>query len=187
MMIVCLSTACTSVVKNTSLDYPLLLSNGTYAYTANNCVKCQCYSANNWTWVYHLMVCNIGFLPFPLLASRRLILSEIFFFASFLDWWVRLQCEQSGLNITNGTCPSMECGSSGLSIGNSTSTTCNRTTCAYAGYTNQTIFTSLVESTCSCKFTLRVLMHYFEFVCSVNRMSGGIYKPEYSLSAMWVS
>lgn len=101
--------ACTSVVKNTSLDYPLLLSNGTYAYTANNCVKCQCHSANNWT----------------------------------------LQCEQSGLNITNGTCPSMECGSSGLSIGNSTSTTCNRTTCAYAGYTNQTIFTSLVESTCS--------------------------------------
>ncbi|RVW96629.1 Glycerol-3-phosphate acyltransferase 9 [Vitis vinifera] len=95
--------------KNTSLDYPLLLSNGTYAYTANNCVKCQCHSANNWT----------------------------------------LQCEQSGLNITNGTCPSMECGSSGLSIGNSTSTTCNRTTCAYAGYTNQTIFTSLVESTCS--------------------------------------
>ncbi|KAJ9704538.1 hypothetical protein PVL29_002888 [Vitis rotundifolia] len=102
--------ACTSVVRNTSLDYPLLLSNGTYAYTANNCVKCQCHSSNNWT----------------------------------------LQCEQSGLQISNGTCPSMECGSSRLYIGNSTSTTCNKTTCAYAGYTNQTIFTSLVtESTCS--------------------------------------
>ncbi|GKV16774.1 hypothetical protein SLEP1_g27365 [Rubroshorea leprosula] len=49
-------------------------------------------------------------------------------------------------------CPPMQCEASrGLLIGNMTSlSTCNRSTCAYAGYNNQTIFTSLtVESTCS--------------------------------------
>nr|XP_043612880.1 lysM domain-containing GPI-anchored protein 2-like [Erigeron canadensis] len=30
------------------MDYPLLVPNGTYTFTANNCVKCQCNGANNW-------------------------------------------------------------------------------------------------------------------------------------------
>ncbi|KAI3922002.1 hypothetical protein MKX01_005691 [Papaver californicum] len=33
--------ACTSLVSNASSDYPLLLTNGTYTYTANNCIKCS--------------------------------------------------------------------------------------------------------------------------------------------------
>ncbi|VVA30043.1 PREDICTED: lysM domain-containing GPI-anchored [Prunus dulcis] len=41
--------ACSSSVSNNSLDAPLLVSNNTYVFTANNCVKCQCSSANNWT------------------------------------------------------------------------------------------------------------------------------------------
>ncbi|XP_057966350.1 lysM domain-containing GPI-anchored protein 2 isoform X2 [Malania oleifera] len=41
--------ACTSAVSNDSLDYPLLVSNGTYTFTANNCVMCKCDAANNRT------------------------------------------------------------------------------------------------------------------------------------------
>ncbi|KAG7978404.1 hypothetical protein I3843_05G081300 [Carya illinoinensis] len=41
--------ACSSHVSNISLDYPFLLANGTYVYTASNCVKCKCDSANNYT------------------------------------------------------------------------------------------------------------------------------------------
>ncbi|PQQ15636.1 lysM domain-containing GPI-anchored protein 2 [Prunus yedoensis var. nudiflora] len=41
--------ACSSSVSNNSLDAPLLVSNNTYVFTANNCVKCQCSSASNWT------------------------------------------------------------------------------------------------------------------------------------------
>ena len=45
-----LFSACTSMVaNNNSLDYPLLVANGTYVYTANSCVMCKCDSANNWT------------------------------------------------------------------------------------------------------------------------------------------
>ncbi|CAJ1935435.1 unnamed protein product [Sphenostylis stenocarpa] len=40
--------ACSSSVKNDSLDYPLLVANSTYAYTANECVKCKCDSSNNY-------------------------------------------------------------------------------------------------------------------------------------------
>ncbi|XP_028778833.1 lysM domain-containing GPI-anchored protein 2-like [Neltuma alba] len=39
--------ACSSSVKNDSLDYPLLVANGTDTYTANGCVKCSCNSAAN--------------------------------------------------------------------------------------------------------------------------------------------
>ncbi|KAG5029259.1 hypothetical protein AAZX31_05G123400 [Glycine max] len=39
--------ACSSNVKNDSLDYPLLVPNATYAYTAHECVKCKCDSSNN--------------------------------------------------------------------------------------------------------------------------------------------
>ncbi|KAF7843333.1 lysM domain-containing GPI-anchored protein 2-like [Senna tora] len=40
---------CSTMVRNDSLDYPLLVPNGTYMYTANGCVKCKCDAANNWT------------------------------------------------------------------------------------------------------------------------------------------
>ncbi|XP_022863999.1 lysM domain-containing GPI-anchored protein 2-like [Olea europaea var. sylvestris] len=40
--------ACSSEVRNTSQDYPLLVPNGTYVFTANNCVRCNCEAANNW-------------------------------------------------------------------------------------------------------------------------------------------
>ncbi|PSS12141.1 LysM domain-containing GPI-anchored protein like [Actinidia chinensis var. chinensis] len=104
--------ACTSMVSNNSLDYPLLVANGTYAFTAGNCVKCTCDAANNWT----------------------------------------LQCEPSQVNSSLWTiCPSMQCeGAENLYIGNSSSSGCNRTTCTYGGYNNQTIFKTLaLESTCS--------------------------------------
>ncbi|KAL6965163.1 hypothetical protein U1Q18_036218 [Sarracenia purpurea var. burkii] len=104
--------ACTSLVSNSSLDYPFLVSNGTYTFTAGNCVKCKCDAANNWT----------------------------------------LQCEPSQIKSSIWTtCPSMQCeGAGNLYIGNTSSTSCNRTTCAYAGYNNQTIFTTLaLESTCT--------------------------------------
>ncbi|KAI3947763.1 hypothetical protein MKX01_034428 [Papaver californicum] len=39
---------CTSMIRNTSSDYPLLLSNGTYTFTANNCVKCSCDSGSKY-------------------------------------------------------------------------------------------------------------------------------------------
>ncbi|WJX52779.1 hypothetical protein P8452_38851 [Trifolium repens] len=38
---------CNSSVKSDSLDFPLLVPNGTYFYTANECVKCKCDSTNN--------------------------------------------------------------------------------------------------------------------------------------------
>lgn len=41
--------ACSSLISNSSLDYPLLVPNGTYVFTANNCVRCNCDAANNWT------------------------------------------------------------------------------------------------------------------------------------------
>ncbi|EEF36585.1 lysM domain-containing GPI-anchored protein 2 [Ricinus communis] len=105
--------ACNSSVTTSSLDYPLLVPNGTYAFTANSCVRCKCDSANNWI----------------------------------------LQCEPSGLTIANSTwstCPPMKCdGADNLSIGNSTNAGCNTTTCAYAGFSNQTILTALATvSTC---------------------------------------
>ncbi|XP_045826834.1 lysM domain-containing GPI-anchored protein 2 [Trifolium pratense] len=38
---------CNSSVKSDSIDFPLLVPNGTYFYTANQCVKCKCDSINN--------------------------------------------------------------------------------------------------------------------------------------------
>ncbi|KAI8533252.1 hypothetical protein RHMOL_Rhmol11G0283200 [Rhododendron molle] len=65
--------------------------------------------------------------------------------------WIRLQCEPSQAQSTLWTtCPSLQCqGTKSLYIGNTTTSSCNRTTCAYAGYNNQTIFTTLTSlSTC---------------------------------------
>ncbi|XP_017971749.1 PREDICTED: lysM domain-containing GPI-anchored protein 2 [Theobroma cacao] len=63
-----------------------------------------------------------------------------------------LRCEPSQNKPSRWeTCPSMQCeASDGLSLGNSTTSGCNRTTCSYAGYNNSTIFTTLEQdSTCS--------------------------------------
>ncbi|CAI8617722.1 unnamed protein product [Vicia faba] len=38
---------CNSNVRNTSVDFPLLVPNGTYFYTANDCLKCKCDSAGS--------------------------------------------------------------------------------------------------------------------------------------------
>ncbi|XAR73047.1 hypothetical protein NMG60_11019899, partial [Bertholletia excelsa] len=103
--------ACSSMVGNNSLDYPLLAANGTYFYTAGNCVKCSCDAAANWT----------------------------------------LKCEPSQVKSSLWqTCPSMQCeGAGSFYVGNTTISNCNRTSCAYAGYNNQTILTTLSsESTC---------------------------------------
>ncbi|XP_031275880.1 lysM domain-containing GPI-anchored protein 2 isoform X2 [Pistacia vera] len=63
-----------------------------------------------------------------------------------------LQCEPTNLKLPNNvTCPSMACdGSDSLTLGNTTTSGCSQTTCAYAGYaSNQTIFTTLnTTSTC---------------------------------------
>ncbi|MED6217586.1 hypothetical protein PIB30_019176 [Stylosanthes scabra] len=106
--------ACSTSVRNNSMDYPLLVSNGTYVYTANECVKCKCDSSNNYV----------------------------------------LQCQPSLLKPTGGkwsVCPSMKC-QGNLTIGNLTSASddpCNRTFCAYAGYSSRTISAILAnESTC---------------------------------------
>ncbi|KAL6346924.1 hypothetical protein AAG906_003041 [Vitis piasezkii] len=73
--------ACTSMVaNNNSLDYPLLVANGTYVYTANSCVMCKCDSANNWT-----LQCE----PSQLKLSNRTCPS--------------MQCEGSSLYIGNST------------------------------------------------------------------------------------
>ncbi|XP_050234579.1 lysM domain-containing GPI-anchored protein 2 [Mercurialis annua] len=41
--------ACNSSINTDSMDYPLLVPNATYVFTANNCIRCQCNSANNMT------------------------------------------------------------------------------------------------------------------------------------------
>ncbi|KAJ0076759.1 hypothetical protein Patl1_35927 [Pistacia atlantica] len=63
-----------------------------------------------------------------------------------------LQCEPTNLKLPNNvTCPSMACdGSDSLTLGNTTTSGCSQTTCAYAGpASNQTIFTTRnTASTC---------------------------------------
>ncbi|CAK9177910.1 unnamed protein product [Ilex paraguariensis] len=100
------------MVSNDSLDYPFLVANDTYTFTAKHCVMCKCDAANNWA----------------------------------------LQCESSQINSSKSSCPSMQCqGADNLYLGNTTSSTCNRTLCAYAGYKDQIILTSLaVDSTSTC-------------------------------------
>lgn len=39
--------ACSTSISSDSLDSNLLVPNGTYVYTANNCVKCKCDAATN--------------------------------------------------------------------------------------------------------------------------------------------
>ncbi|KAJ4897059.1 LysM domain-containing GPI-anchored protein 2 [Raphanus sativus] len=104
--------ACSSSVRNDSLDASsMLLPNGSYSITANNCIRCSCEASNNWT----------------------------------------LSCEASQLTPTTWpTCPPSRCqGAESLFIGNTTSTSCGPRSCAYAGYSNQTILTTLSPDPCS--------------------------------------
>uniref|UniRef100_A0A1J3DKQ1 LysM domain-containing GPI-anchored protein 2 n=1 Tax=Noccaea caerulescens TaxID=107243 RepID=A0A1J3DKQ1_NOCCA len=102
--------ACSSSVRNDSLDAPLLLPNSSYFFTANNCIKCSCDASKNWT----------------------------------------LSCEPSQLKPSKWqTCPSSQCeGAESLFLSNTTSTSCGPRSCAYAGYSNQTIFTTLSPDAC---------------------------------------
>ncbi|CAH2051488.1 unnamed protein product [Thlaspi arvense] len=62
-----------------------------------------------------------------------------------------LSCEASQLKPSKWqTCPSSQCaGAESLSLGNTTNTSCGPRSCAYAGYSNQTIFTTLSPDPCS--------------------------------------
>lgn len=63
-----------------------------------------------------------------------------------------LQCEPSGIKPSNqSTCPAMQCEGGLLTIGSTTTSGCNTTTCAYAGFSgDQRIFTTLAtQSTCT--------------------------------------
>ncbi|KAG2298232.1 hypothetical protein Bca4012_009432 [Brassica carinata] len=104
--------ACSSSVRNNSLDASsMLLPNGSYSITANDCIRCSCEASNNWT----------------------------------------LSCEAAQLRPTTwSTCPPSRCpGADNLFLGNTTSTSCGPRSCAYAGYSSQTIFTTLSPDSCS--------------------------------------
>lgn len=47
MRIYCVAVCNSSVTNTSSLDYPLLVPNATYAYTAHQCVKCKCDTSSN--------------------------------------------------------------------------------------------------------------------------------------------
>ncbi|XXG71877.1 hypothetical protein AAC387_Pa07g1104 [Persea americana] len=94
---------------NSSVVSSLLVPNGSYVLTANNCVQCSC---------------NLKDL--------------------------QLRCVQTaGVSVSNWTeCPRAQCGN--LSLGESTTSTCLRTTCDYAGFNVTSIITALTnQSTCS--------------------------------------
>ncbi|KAI8532116.1 hypothetical protein RHMOL_Rhmol11G0188400 [Rhododendron molle] len=80
------STACTTMVGNNSLYYPLLVANGTYIFTAGNCVMCSCNAANNWTQVWlqllttFIFVADEQFLVILLLHSLHRLLMVISMF-----------------------------------------------------------------------------------------------------------
>ncbi|KAD4982165.1 hypothetical protein E3N88_18836 [Mikania micrantha] len=42
------ANVCNTIVRNDSMDYPLLVPNGIQTYTANGCVRCQCNANNSW-------------------------------------------------------------------------------------------------------------------------------------------
>lgn len=96
--------ACNSSVSTNSADYPLLVPNGTYVFTANTCVKCDCHSANNWT----LQCEPSGISPAPN-SSWSICPSML--------------CEQSSLSLGNIIaieCSTQSCAYSGFSNSNQT-------------------------------------------------------------------
>ncbi|CAH9106911.1 unnamed protein product [Cuscuta epithymum] len=108
---------CRSAISNASLDYPLLVPNGSVVFTAGNCVSCKCdapaaTAVNNW---------NLECQPTQLKSSV----------------WSK--------------CPSTSCQFGGSVNGGSSCAGGGNTTsgaCTYAGYTNQTILTASLDSTC---------------------------------------
>ncbi|KAI3913206.1 hypothetical protein MKW98_007222 [Papaver atlanticum] len=115
--------ACTSTVGDASPDYPLLASNGSYIFTANNCVKCTCNS-NNKNWTLH---CE----PSPPDVKVQ-------------NW---KQCPLVQCPGGRGTASNYALGQLSY-LDNST---CNGTNCAYTGYNNLsgTISASLLNvNTC---------------------------------------
>ncbi|XVF68043.1 hypothetical protein PTKIN_Ptkin10aG0171400 [Pterospermum kingtungense] len=85
-----------------------------------------------------------------------------------------LNCEPfQNITLSNSnwtTCPSMKCdGSEGLTLGNNTTSGCNRTTCSYAGFNSSAIFTTLVQhSTCSSSSPSndgsRIMLNIWDFI-----------------------
>ncbi|XP_065866284.1 lysM domain-containing GPI-anchored protein 2 isoform X2 [Euphorbia lathyris] len=92
--------ACNSWVSSTSADYPLLVPNGTYVFTANSCVKCKCNAANNWT-----LECEPSGLPPAANSSWSTCPSML--------------CDQTTLSLSNTTttsgCNTSTCSYSGFS------------------------------------------------------------------------
>ncbi|XAR59889.1 hypothetical protein NMG60_11015892 [Bertholletia excelsa] len=80
--------ACTSNVSGKSLDYPLLVSDGTTAFTAGNCVMCSCNApTNNWT-----LNCQPSYLT-----------------SSIWDTCPSMKCEASAEALYLGTTTSLGC------------------------------------------------------------------------------
>ncbi|XP_010271902.1 PREDICTED: G-type lectin S-receptor-like serine/threonine-protein kinase SD1-1 [Nelumbo nucifera] len=115
---------CRSNVRNDSSDYPLVVANGTYTFTANNCVRCRCDSSYNFT-----LQCE----PSDVVVQGSYRCPP-------------LQCKDanaSNLYLGNFTTTYHNKGN----VTTHTNSICERTLCAYAGYDNNsnTIFTTLVK------------------------------------------
>lgn len=92
---------------------------------------CKCHHSE-----YNLFIDNFIFSRLKIARVSEL---------TFL-FYVSLDCKPSGLKplkSSNSSCPAMPCEGSSLLLGNSTSSVCNTTTCAYAGFSKQTIFTNI--------------------------------------------
>ncbi|KAJ4715871.1 LysM domain-containing GPI-anchored protein like [Melia azedarach] len=76
--------ACNSSIRSDSLDNSLLVANGTYAVTADSCVKCSCDSANNTT-----LQCE----PSQILRPHK----------AKWDTCPAMQCESESLSLGNTT------------------------------------------------------------------------------------
>ncbi|CAO2813660.1 unnamed protein product [Amaranthus hypochondriacus] len=107
--------ACNSSVNNTSRDAPLLVANGTYVYTANNCVMCKCDASNNFR-----LQCQ----PSGLKA---------------INWATcpTMQCSGSNLSLGNSTilsdCSRSTCAYAGYNKLNVLTTLATEDTCAATG------------------------------------------------------
>ncbi|KAI3974916.1 hypothetical protein MKX01_005027 [Papaver californicum] len=111
---------CTSMVSNTSPDYPLLVPDGTYTFTANNCVRCECNTKTDKKWT---LGCSssppdiIKVENWPECPSDRCVGNDFNYGLGMDDYYLNSHC------ITK--------------------------TCAYTGYNNQsqTISSSMVNLT----------------------------------------
>ncbi|KAL2343605.1 hypothetical protein Fmac_004890 [Flemingia macrophylla] len=93
--------ACSSSVKNTSFDSPLLVANASYVYTANECVKCNCDSSNNYILQCepsHLKPTNWSVCPSAECSSNVFIGNT-----TSIDACNRTTCAYTGYNSRNIT------------------------------------------------------------------------------------